>query len=353
MSATLQGTRNGIEAAWAPGALAGADGVAESVAAKDLTNLYRTSCYFRDKERYRAFCAMYAVMRVVDDRVDNLLAQPHLTSSDRTQAVAVVKAWHRAVRVCLTGRQPESGDLATCDHPHVDELLGAFSHAVERFPVPAKLWDDFFAAMLDDLKRDRFATYGKFLEYAEGAAVAPTTIYLHLITAELRENEHVYEVAREFDIMRCGRSLGRFAYLAHVLRDLREDLMTGEQGLLYLAEDDMAAHGVTVESLRRDAADETACPRLRALVRELVERASKLAREGCTCLSTLDGRLSADRGFVLELIVGIYEGVLGKIVSCSHDVMAERHRLTTAEKGRIALEIASAQRVALGRLGVG
>lgn len=50
--------------------------------------------------------------------------------------------------------------------------------------------------------------------------------------------------------------------------------------------------------------------------------------------------------------MGIYEGVLGKIVSCSHDVMAERHRLTTAERGRIALEIASAQGVALGRLGV-
>jgi phosphate-selective porin len=48
MSATLQGTRNGIEAAWAPGAFSG---VAESIAAKDLTNLYRTSCFFREEDR--------------------------------------------------------------------------------------------------------------------------------------------------------------------------------------------------------------------------------------------------------------------------------------------------------------
>lgn len=285
-----------VEAVWAPGVLSGADAVAESIAANDLTNLYRTSCFFRDRERYRAFCAMYAVMRVVDDRVDNLLAQPHLAPSDRAGTVEAVKAWRRAVRACSSGHPPASEDLVRCNHPHIEELLGTFSHAVERFPVPAKLWDDFFAAMLDDLERDRFATYDQFLEYAKGAAVAPTTIYLHLIAAELRENEHVYEVAREFDIMRCGRALGRFAYLAHVLRDLREDIMTGEHGLLYLAEDDMAAHGVTVESLRRDAADETACPRLRTLIRELVERASTLAREGRTYLSTLEGRLSADRG---------------------------------------------------------
>jgi hypothetical protein len=32
-------------------------------------NLYRTSCFFRDMERHRAFCAQYAIMRLVDDRV--------------------------------------------------------------------------------------------------------------------------------------------------------------------------------------------------------------------------------------------------------------------------------------------
>ncbi len=342
-----------VEAVWAPGVLSGANAVAESIAAKDLTNLYRTSCYFRDKERYRAFCAMYAVMRVVDDRVDNLLAQPHLTPSDRAQTVGVVEAWRRAAKACLSGCRPKLEDRVTCDHPHTDELLVAFSGAVEQFPVPVQLWDDFFAAMLQDLEREGFATYRQFLEYAEGAAVAPTTIYLHLITAERRADERVFDAPRGFDLVRCGRALGRFAYLAHILRDLRSDLATGEHGLLYLAEDDMTAHGVSVESLRRDAAAATASPRLRALVRELVERASTLAREGHTCSSALDGRLSADRGFVLKLIMGIYEGVLGKIVSCSHDVMAGRHRLTTAEKGRIALDIATAQGVALGRLGVG
>ena len=331
-----------VEAVWTPGALSGAHGVAESIAAKDLTNLYRTSCFFRDKERYQAFCAMYAVMRVVDDRVDNLLAQPHLAASDRVQAAGKVAAWHRVARVCLSGRKPAPEDCAVCDHPHIGELLVAFADAVERFPVQVQLWDDFFAAMLQDLECNQFATYRQFLDYAAGAAVAPTTIYLHLISAERRADESVFDAPRDFDVMRCGRALGRFAYLAHVLRDLRQDLMTGEQGLLYLAADDMAAHGVTVESLRRDAGAGNAGLQQRTLVRDLANRASRLAQEGRRYLAVLDGRLSVDRAFVLELIVGIYEGVLRKITSCSHDVMAERHRLTDSEKEWIAHEIAAA-----------
>jgi phytoene synthase len=342
MSGTLQGANTAVAVVWAPGALSGPNGVAESIAARDLTNLYRTSCYFRDKERYRAFCAMYAVMRVVDDRVDTLLAQPHVASSHRAQAREVVAAWRRVVSAGLSGRRPAAEDLVGCDHPHSDELVVAFADAVERFPVPVQLWDDFFAAMLQDLERSRFATYGQFLEYAVGAAVAPTTIYLYLISAERRGDKNVFAAPPDFDIIRCGRALGRFAYLAHVLRDLRQDLTTGEHGLLYLAADDMVAHGVTVASLRRDAAARTAGPQQRALVRDLAGRASKLAQKGRRYLAALDGRLSVDRAFVLELIVGIYEGVLRKIASCSHDVMAERHRLTGSEKERIARAIAAA-----------
>lgn len=348
----MQGVNTTVDVTWAPGTLSGSSGVAEAIAAKDLNNLYRTSCYFRDIERYRAFCAMYAVMRVVDDRVDDLLAQPHIASSTWAQSLAVVTAWHHVVRACLSGCRPAAADCLGCDHPHIVELVDAFADAVARFPVPVQLWDNFFAAMLRDLNCSRFATYRQFLEYTAGASVAPTTIYLHLITAERRWGDNVFEAPRDFDIMGCGRALGRFAYLAHVLRDLRQDLIIGEHGLLYLAADDMTTHGVTVASLQRCARAGTASPQQRALVGDLAQRAWTLALEGRKCLAALDGKLSADRAFVLELIVGIYEGVLRKIASCSHDVMGERHRLTSGEKERIALGIAPAQGAVDGSMGL-
>ncbi|UCD25644.1 MAG: squalene/phytoene synthase family protein [Gemmatimonadota bacterium] len=326
---------------WSPGSLDGVFATAEAVAAKDCNNLYRASCYFRDGERYRAFCASYAIMRIVDDRVDGFLAKRNASAEDRECVIRVVEAWHRIVSVCLSGDTPAPYDVRQTEQDGVDELLEALRESVWLFPVPAGLWDDFFGAMHDDLQRSRFSTYCQFLQYTAGASVAPTTIYLHLITGEPCSEGGIFGPPQDFDIVQCGRALGRFAYIGHILRDLRVDLLTGETGLLYLAADDMATHGVTVESLRRDAESRTASPGLRALVSELVERGRTLASEGRTHLSMLSGGLSADRAFVLELIVGIYEAVLDKIASCSHNVMAERHRLTIVEKGMIAQRIAA------------
>lgn len=332
-----------VASIWGPGSLRGDDAVAESIAARDRNNLYYTSCYFREEERYRAFCASYAIMRIVDDRVDRFLSKAYVSAENRAREFSVVEAWHEVISAYFAGEAPAPHVAAQTDQPQIGRLFSSFAVAMEQFPVPERLWDDFFASMGQDLRRGRFATYGQFLEYAAGASVAPTTIYLHLISGEPCEERRIFQPPGDFDIVRCGRALGRFAYIAHILRDLREDLMTGGRGLIYLAADDMAAFGVTVESLRRDAAARIASPQLRALVRELVERASTQAREGRTHLSTLGGRLTADRKFVLELIVGIYEATLGKIVSCSHDVMAERHRLTSTEKERIARRIAASR----------
>ena len=48
---------------------------------------------------------------------------------------------------------------------------------------------------------------------------------------------------------------------------------------------------------------------------------------------------SLNRGFILQLIVRIYERILDKITTCSYDIMSDRYRLTRNEKERIAFEL--------------
>ena len=128
--------------------------------------------------------------------------------------------------------------------------------------------------MGEDLTRDRFLTFEDFLGYARGATVAPTTVYLYLIAAE-RSPDGVHRVPTDFDLRECGRHLGLFAYIGHVLRDLRHDLAAGDRGLVYLAADDMATHGVTDAALRHDADAGQASPAVRSLVRDLAPRGRK------------------------------------------------------------------------------
>ena len=155
--------------------LTGPWAVAEEIAAKDLNNLYLTSCWFVDPERYRAFCALYAVMRVVDDRIDAIPARRELGDPDRDREHAVVDAWDVALRAAIAGGA-SADQIAACDHPQTVPLLEVAGEAMRRFPVPWELWRNFFAAMHQDIDHPRFATYPQFLDYTEGVSVAPTTM---------------------------------------------------------------------------------------------------------------------------------------------------------------------------------
>lgn len=322
----------GSEPVWRPGSLEGPYRVAEAIASKDLNNLYRTSCYFADSLRYEAFCAFYAVMRVVDDRVDEIVARRRLTDAERHEEHSVLDAWCCTLAEALVGRVPTRVHLERTRHPDAAPLVEAFADAARKFPLPAFLWDRFFMAMRRDLELQRFATYRDFVAYANGAAVSPTAIYLHVIAAEYDQEIMAYRPPPAFALIPCAHELGLFAYLGHILRDLAKDL---DHGLLYLSAEDMAQHGVTEENLAADLLTHSAEPGLKSLTRDLSARAARLLVRGRARLAVLQETLSPDRVFVLEAIVRIYEGVLAKIAMQDYDVVAGRHRLTDGDKQAI------------------
>lgn len=320
-------------------ALTASETVAEAIAAKDLNNLYLTSCYFRDLEKYRAFCSLYALMRVVDDRIDELIPRGELSPAEREHEHEVARAWERAFDARVAGGSPDAGTVRYCERSDAAELLEAAGDAMARFPLPQVLWRNFFAAMHRDVDQRPFDTFRDFLDYTEGASVAPTTIYLYLIAAEARADGR-YTAPAGFDLIGAGRHLGTFAYLAHVLRDLSKDLAAGENGLLYLAQEDLERHGLTLAALQEDRANRRARPALRALVEEIAGRARREQDAGTRIAAALAGRLTPDCDFILRLIVRIYERALDKLAAADFDPLVGEHRLTLADKHRIAREVA-------------
>jgi phytoene/squalene synthetase len=325
---------------WKAGSLEDAYRAAERIASRGLNNLYRTSCYFEDPERYTAFCAFYAVMRLVDDRVDDSLADRR-SSADRGAVHDAVDAWHDAVKAACEGRTLSGNAAIRMDNPDAPDLHGAFSDAYRRFPTPTSLWDDFFSSMHQDLERVRFTAYDDFVSYAKGAAVAPATIYLYLISAEKERDGVSHLPPAGFHLSEAGRNLGLFAYIAHILRDLAADLTSGDPPYPFIADDDMASHGLTEAALYSDLAAGSSGAPLRSLVRDLAARARILANEGRGHLRRILPDLSPDRAFVLELIVRIYEQTIERIMHCGCDIMSGRHVLTGADKTATARAVAA------------
>src|SRR4029453_957933 len=112
----------------------GADASAEAIAAGDSNNLYRTSCFFQDLERYRAFCAQYAVMRLVDDRIDALPARAALSPAERREEQEIVNLWQRIVTAAQRGDSAGAGHrVASLPEPRAGALLPALAAAFRRF----------------------------------------------------------------------------------------------------------------------------------------------------------------------------------------------------------------------------
>lgn len=305
--------------------------VAERIAGKDRSNLYVVSQFFEDRARYEAFIAMYAVMRLIDDRVDHVEDKTLLTDADRSALVAELNDWERRIKDAYDGRPG-------------DELVDiALASAVDTFPVPFQLWARFIEAMRFDVDKPRFDDFEEFLAYGEGATVAPTSIYVYLLASQRGADER-YRVER-LDFIACGRDLGLFAYIAHVLRDVCEDLAVGRTGLVYLSTADLRLHRLSegdLRSLAAGTATDDVHASWRALVRDICGRAAVMRARGTTLAAAEWDRLPSDCSFIFRLIVDTYAELLDRIATDPGCVWRRQSVLTDQDKFALLQSAATA-----------
>lgn len=143
----------------------------ERIASRSRSSLYVTSQFFEDRSRYEAFIAMYAVMRVIDDRIDTIPNKVRLPAGQCAALDLELDCWDTRIGAAFKGRS---------SNDPLDVALGA---AVRTFPVPAGLWSNFIDAMRFEIRHSRFSDFTEFLAYAEGATVAPAVIYVFLLSS--------------------------------------------------------------------------------------------------------------------------------------------------------------------------
>lgn len=316
--------------------------VTEAIASKDCNNLYITSSFFKDPIKYRAFCDYYAIMRIMDDRVDSLPSPGNRSAELINRELGVVSSWEQMIRSCCHSVYPSASLLASCDYSEIEVIYESFVDSYRVFPVPMELWTNFFAAMRSDIVANEFVHWTDFLTYAEGATVAPTTIYLLLIVAHRYDAKNSYDIPQEFDLYGCGRHLGLFAYLGHIIQDLATDI-TETKTRLCLTREDMLSHNVSTEMLKIEVLNQKASKETRGLVEELIHRARWHLAQGRALVKPIHHLLERDSKFILELIITMYEQVILKIESNNYDPMTKRHHLTRRDKAGIVSQVAARQ----------
>ena len=266
---------------------------------------------FWEDERYYAAKACYGFMRMIDDMIDDRKARDEAIGCLEQQVMTEkVKNW----LACL--------DQTSVNDPVIKEL----TDTITKFKIPLQLFHNFARSMLFDVDHNGFSTFNEFLDYSEGASVAPASVFVHLCCLSEENNEYI---TPGFDVIGIARPCAIFSYIVHIIRDFQEDQMNN---LNYFAADILEKHNLSPSDLKEIANGRPVSDSFRNVIREYYEQAEIYGQQTLAELDKLASQLNGRHLLSLHVIYELYKQVFDRI-----DI--ENGKFTTAELKPSPLEI--------------
>ena len=240
------------------------------------------------REKRRAIAAIYAYARRVDD-----IADGDLPPGEKREQLESLRA---ALNV----------DVQT------DAMLVALADARARFPIPLSALRALVEGGLQDLDRDRYATFEDLHAYcckvAGAVGVACVAVY-------------------GSDDVEHAQTLGIALQLINIMRDVREDW---DLGRVYLPQDELGSYGVSEEDIAVGRVNDE----WRALMTFQAQRARAYLQDGLELLGSLDSRST----LCVSTFAGLYRATLERIEAAGFDVFGGPPHLSALTKLRIVGE---------------
>lgn len=266
---------------------------------------------FWDKKRYHAAKVCYKFMRMIDDLIDDRKAMgDEISCLEQAELSEKVNSWIDCLET-----MPESD-------PFYKELI----QTINTFKIPLQLFHNFARSMLYDINHDGFSSLEDFIEYSEGASVAPASIFVHLCC--LSEENGEYQIP-DYDIVDVARPCAIFSYLVHIIRDFQEDQLNN---LNYFANDILSRNNLTSSDLKKIARGAAVPESFRSVIAEYCEHALIYRNQTLQEIKKLSTLLSQPYLLSLHMIYNLYQMVFVRI-----DI--EKGNFTTAELNPTPMEI--------------
>jgi phytoene synthase len=181
-----------------------------------------------DKERFDAAKVCYRFMRRIDDLIDDHKATNNsIAECEKKAFTNEVNKWIE----CLTQKSKQD--------PFIEEV----AEIIEKFRIPLHLFHSFARSMIYDIHNDGFPTYRAFIKYAEGASVAPASVFVHLCCLNKDYSNYVLP---NMNLRQIARPCALFSYLVHIIRDFEKDY---KENLNYFAKDLLEKYQLTDTAL--------------------------------------------------------------------------------------------------------
>jgi phytoene synthase len=291
--------------------------ICRAIARKEAKNFYYAFVAL-PLPRRNAICAIYAFMRQADDLADD----ESLTREERRRRL---DAWLEDWRSVCHGRDSSN------------PVFLATRAATERFGIPLNLLDELIAGVTMDLTPagDAPDTYATFADLYRYCYLVASVVGLVCIRIFGYTDPRAEKLAEETGIA---------FQLTNILRDVAED---AARNRVYLPLEDLAAQGVSLDSLLHRTPNAPPTVNERALLASIANRAEDYYRSAEELLPLIDRESRP----ALWVLVRIYHALLKRIELADYDVFTRRASVSMARK--LAILSAGLARMALVRIAIG
>jgi phytoene synthase len=258
---------------------------------KDHPNIL-VAANFWDSERFCAAKTCYKFMRAIDDLIDNHKAKNKLIAiSERKEFVANVDDWLKMI-IISKECNPEQAELI---------------ESIERFKVPLWPLEAFAKSMIYDINNDGFPTLQAFLDYSQGASVAPAAIFVHLNSISEQNGRYLNP---PFDLRWASTPCAIFSYLVHIIRDFQKDQLNN---LSYFADDLIVKNKLSREKLRQFAEGKPVDKNFRKLIEQYYKLADVYRLQTLAVIKEISPLLEPRYQLSLEIIFNLYLMIFERI----------------------------------------
>lgn len=291
----------------------------ENIAKQKNPFLYYVTSFFEDKNKFKAFCSTYASMRILDDFVDGIKNRTKLSCDEKIFYLKEINKWEDLITDCYyNGKRSEN------------PILRALSDTFKTFNIQLSPWTNLAEAMRWDIEYSRFNTFKEFLNYTEGAAIAPATVFISVLAAQ--SDGYKYDcLVNVADPYIYAKDLAIFCYLTHILRDISIDLELEESGLIYLPVEDLNRFSISENDLWKFKSTKSINSNFQQLMEHQIQRARTFGEAGRASVDKLFIKLDPDCQFILSLLISLYERTMDKIVTVGYNIFNGEHKLDNFE----------------------
>lgn len=266
---------------------------------RSASNNYSSASNYLPLDKRPHVEALYALLRVGDDRVD-------VTHAGFDSPLEAIDDWEQTYwRAFEQGGSP---------HP----VMRAYLDTAHKFGIPKETMQSYFRAMRDDLTITRFPTFADLLHYMEGSAVPVG-----------RAMTYILGIRPEYalkDVLRGADSLSIAMQLSNFWRDIAYDWRIGR---VYLPQEDMQAFQYSEQDL--------AAGRVEARLASLLEFEFQRTEDYYQRARQSVRMLAGGRWAVMSALE-IYRAILTDIRSHRYDIFARRAGASKPRKMLLALK---------------